>query len=143
MLSYGINQFQAVRHYMAEHFNFSVSYYSRLIKSSTGVNFNDWKRTFCLQRAEHLLLSSNYTISQISNTVGYANPESFINSPWLPSTSISVPAAFIGCVSFIFTVFCRDSSAISTSGISSMSKMHRSHLGFGHLTLSTEPTSPH
>ena len=65
---------------VAEHFNFSVSYCSRLIKSLTGVSFNDWKRTFRLRRAEHLLLSSNYTITQISETVGYANPESFIRS---------------------------------------------------------------
>lgn len=63
---------------VAEHFNFSVSYCSRLIKASTGVSFNDWKRTLRLRRAEHLLLSSNYTIAQISDFVGYANPESFI-----------------------------------------------------------------
>ena len=65
---------------VAEHFNFSISYCSRLIKSSTGVSFNDWKRTFRLRKAEHLLLSSNYTITQISDTVGYANPESFIRT---------------------------------------------------------------
>lgn len=63
---------------VAKHFNFSVSYCSRLIKSSTGVGFNDWKKTLRLRRAEHLLLSSNYTVSQISDYVGYANPESFI-----------------------------------------------------------------
>ncbi len=63
---------------IAKHFNFSVSYCSRMIKSSTGVSFNEWKRTLRLRRAEHLLLSSNYTIAQISDSVGYANPESFI-----------------------------------------------------------------
>lgn len=65
---------------VAKHFNFSVSYCSRLIKSSTGISFNDWKRTMRLRRAEHLLLSSNYTIAQISDSVGYANPESFIRT---------------------------------------------------------------
>ena len=65
---------------VAKHFNFSISYCSRLIKSSTGVSFNDWKRTMRLRRAEHLLLSSNYTIAQISDSVGYANPESFIRT---------------------------------------------------------------
>lgn len=65
---------------VAKHFNFSVSYCSRLIKSSTGVGFNDWKRTLRLRRAEHLLLSSNYTIAQISDSVGYSNPESFIRT---------------------------------------------------------------
>ena len=63
---------------VAKHFNFSVSYCSRLIKAATGVSFNEWKRTLRLRRAEHLLLSSNYTITQISDFVGYANPESFI-----------------------------------------------------------------
>lgn len=63
---------------VARRFNFSVSYCSRLIKASTGVSFNEWKRILRLRRAEHLLLSSNYTIAQISDSVGYANPESFI-----------------------------------------------------------------
>lgn len=65
---------------MAKHFNFSLSYCSRLIKASTGVSFNAWKRTLRLRRAEHLLLSSNYTIHHISDLVGYANPESFIRT---------------------------------------------------------------
>lgn len=65
---------------VAEHFNFSVSYCSRLIKQTTGVSFNDWKRTLRLRRAENLLLTSNNTIAQISDFVGYANPESFIRT---------------------------------------------------------------
>lgn len=63
---------------VAEHFGFSISYCSRLIKSSTGQGFNDWKRTLRLRRAEHLLLNTNQTIAEISDTLGYANPESFI-----------------------------------------------------------------
>lgn len=65
---------------VAAHFNFSMSYCSRLIKTSTGVSFNEWKRTLRLRRAEHLLLNSSYTISQISDAVGYANPESLIRT---------------------------------------------------------------
>lgn len=65
---------------VAEHFNFSVSYCSRLIKASTGVSFHDWKRTLRLRKAAHLLLSTNYTVAQISDSVGYANPESFIRT---------------------------------------------------------------
>lgn len=65
---------------VAEHFNFSVFYCSRLIKASTGVSFHDWKRTLRLRKAAHLLLSMNYTVAQISDSVGYANPESFIRT---------------------------------------------------------------
>ena len=63
---------------VAKHFNFSTSYCSRLIKSTTGANFNEWKKTLRLQRAESLLVNSHYTIAEISNCLGYANPESFI-----------------------------------------------------------------
>lgn len=63
---------------VAEHFGFSVSYCSRLIKSSTGQGFSDWKRTLRLRRAEHLLINTSQTIAEISDTLGYANPESFI-----------------------------------------------------------------
>lgn len=63
---------------VAEHFNFSVSYCSRLIKSTTGASFNEWKKTLRLRRAESLLINSHYTIAEISDSLGYANPESFI-----------------------------------------------------------------
>ncbi len=63
---------------VANHFGFSVPYCSRLIKASTGQRFNDWKRTLRLRRAEHLLLNTNQTVAEISDTLGYANPESFI-----------------------------------------------------------------
>lgn len=63
---------------VAEHFGFSISYCSRLIKSSTGQGFSDWKRTLRIRRAEHLLLNTNQTVAEISDTLGYENPESFI-----------------------------------------------------------------
>lgn len=63
---------------VAEHFGFSVSYCSRLIKTTTGQGFNEWKRTLKLRRAEHLLLNTNLTVSEISDTLGYTNPESLI-----------------------------------------------------------------
>lgn len=63
---------------VAEHFNFSVSYCSRLIKASTGASFNEWKKTLRLKKAESLLVNSHYTIAEISDSLGYANPESFI-----------------------------------------------------------------
>lgn len=63
---------------LPKHFNFSTSYCSRLIKSTTGANFNEWKKTLRLRRAESLLVNSHYTIAEISDSLGYSNPESFI-----------------------------------------------------------------
>lgn len=65
---------------VAKHFGFSVSHCSRLIKTSTGQGFNDWKRILRLRRAEHLLLNSNQTVAEISSSLGYTNPETFIRA---------------------------------------------------------------
>ncbi len=65
---------------VARQFNFSVSYCSRLIKSSTGMGFSDWKRILRLRRAEYMLINTNQTISEISEGLGYMNPETFIRA---------------------------------------------------------------
>ena len=63
---------------VAEHFGFSVSYCSRLIKSSTGLGFNEWKNSLRMRRAERMLLNTNKTVAAISEELGYMNPETFI-----------------------------------------------------------------
>lgn len=63
---------------VADHFGFSVSYCSRLIKSTTGYGFKDLKRIMRLRKAETLLINTNTTIAEISDMLGYANPETFI-----------------------------------------------------------------
>lgn len=65
---------------VAEHFNFSISHCSKLIKSSTGMGFNDWKRVLRMRRAEHMLLNTNSSINDISYSLGYENPETFIRA---------------------------------------------------------------
>lgn len=65
---------------VAEHFGFSVSYCSRLIKSSTGQGFNEWKRTIRMRHAEQMLLNTKKPVSDISSTLGYENPETFIRA---------------------------------------------------------------
>lgn len=65
---------------VAEHFGFSVSYCSRLIKASTGQGFNDWKRTLRLHRAEHLLMNTGKSVAEISGELGYTNVETFIRA---------------------------------------------------------------
>lgn len=63
---------------VAEHFGFSVSHCSRLIKKTTGMGFNDWKRTLRIRRAENMLLNTGKTINEISLSLGYENTETFI-----------------------------------------------------------------
>lgn len=63
---------------IADHFGFSVSHCSRLIKASTGQSFNDWKRALRIRRAEQLLMGTKTPVSEIK--LGFENPESFIRA---------------------------------------------------------------
>jgi len=65
---------------VAAHFGFSASYCSRLIKSSTGQGFNEWKRVLRMRRAEQMLLNTKKSISEISTSLGYENSETFIRA---------------------------------------------------------------
>lgn len=65
---------------VAEHFGFSDAYCSKLIKTSTGQGFNEWKRTMRIRKAEEMLISTSIPIAEISQQLGYENPESFIRS---------------------------------------------------------------
>lgn len=65
---------------VADHFGFSLSYCSRLIKSSTGQSFNAWKRLLRIQKAEHMLRNTTKSVAAISDTLGYENPETFIRA---------------------------------------------------------------
>lgn len=67
-------------HDVADHFGFSISYCSRLIKTTTGQTFNEWKRLLRIQKAEHLLTNTNKTVTEISTLLGYENPETFIRA---------------------------------------------------------------
>lgn len=63
---------------VAGHFGFSLSYCSRLIKTSTGLGFHEWKNSLRMRRAERMLLNTNKTVAAISEELGYMNPETFI-----------------------------------------------------------------
>lgn len=65
---------------VADHFGFSVSYCSRLIKSTTGQGFNDWKRTLRIRQAEHMLLDTKKSVEDIAEALGYMNLETFIRT---------------------------------------------------------------
>lgn len=64
----------------ADHFGFSVSHCSRLIKATTGQSFNEWKRLLRIQKAEQLLINTEKSVADISALLGYENVETFIRA---------------------------------------------------------------
>lgn len=63
---------------LSSHFHFSVPYMSKQIKKCFGVGFHDLLTSIRMQHAQNYLLSTHFTVAQISDTLGYANPETFI-----------------------------------------------------------------
>ena len=49
-------------------------------KSTTGQSFNDWKRLLRIQKAERLLVNTQKSVADISEILGYENPETFIRA---------------------------------------------------------------
>ncbi len=79
ILSYINNHYKTVTlEDLAEHFNYSVPHCSKLIRDETGVGFVAFVRRIKMNHAVALLLNTKTAISEISNVVGYENPESFI-----------------------------------------------------------------
>ena len=65
---------------LAEQFHFSVPYCSKLIKSISGMTFTSLLTNIRLQQGEQLLMLSQLSVEDISDKVGYKNPESFIRA---------------------------------------------------------------
>lgn len=81
MLAYMIGNCSTVTlNKLAEEFHFSVPYCSKLIKSITGKTFSNLLTEIRLQQGEQLLLYSQLSVEDISDKVGYRNPESFIRA---------------------------------------------------------------
>jgi YesN/AraC family two-component response regulator len=56
----------------------SPKYLSRIFKQYAGRDFNEYKLTLKIAEAKALLTKTGYNINQISDKLGYENPESFI-----------------------------------------------------------------
>ena len=56
----------------------SPKYLSRIFKEHTGKGFNEYKLTLKIEEAKNLLMKTGYNVEQISDKLGYQNPESFI-----------------------------------------------------------------
>lgn len=56
----------------------SPKYLSRIFKEHTGTGFNDYRLKIKIEASKELLAKSGYNVNQISDKLGYENPESFI-----------------------------------------------------------------
>jgi two-component system, response regulator YesN len=56
----------------------SPKYLSRIFKELSGEGFNEYKLALKIEQAKSFLLKTGYTVNQISDKLGYENPESFI-----------------------------------------------------------------
>lgn len=63
---------------VAEHFHFSVPYCSRLIKKTAGFTFSELQENIRLQQGENYLLYTQMSVNDISEKIGFKNPETFI-----------------------------------------------------------------
>lgn len=63
---------------LAEHFHFSEPYCSKLVKEASGSTFSQLLTSIRMRRSENLLLNTRLSVEEISDQIGYKNPESFI-----------------------------------------------------------------
>jgi AraC-like DNA-binding protein len=65
---------------LALEFHLSPAYLQKLFKHETGVRMGEWLNEQRLQRAAQLLENSYLSIKEITHTVGYEHPSSFIRA---------------------------------------------------------------
>ena len=58
---------------LTDTFHFQEDYFNRLIKHKTGLTYSAYVQQIRLERAEHLLLTSDKSIEEIAGIVGYRN----------------------------------------------------------------------
>jgi two-component system response regulator YesN len=58
--------------------SFCPKYLSRVFKEKAGMGFGQFRIKVQMDKAKELLLTGNYNVNQISDKLGYENPESFI-----------------------------------------------------------------
>lgn len=79
LINYIISHYDTVTlNQLAETYHFSVPYCSKLIKSITGYTFSELLTNIRLQKGENFLKFTQMSIADISEKVGYKNPETFI-----------------------------------------------------------------
>lgn len=81
MLNYIVNNYSTVTlTTLSEAFHYSVPYCSKIIKEVSGNSFSDLLTSIRLQQGENLLIHTPLSIADISDKLGYMNPETFIRA---------------------------------------------------------------
>lgn len=65
---------------VAEHFHFTRQHCSRLIKDISGYTFSEFLTNIRMRQGENLLAHTALSIADISEKLGYKNPETFIRA---------------------------------------------------------------
>lgn len=60
-------------HELVKEFHFQEDYFNRIIKNKTGLTYSDYVQQLRLEHAEHMLISSNRSVEEITELVGYHN----------------------------------------------------------------------
>lgn len=63
---------------VAGYFHFSVPYCSKIIKEAAGCTFSELQENIRLQQSENYLLYTQLSVADISEKIGFKNPETFI-----------------------------------------------------------------
>lgn len=58
---------------LVDEFHYQEDYFNRLIKRKTGLTYSAYVQQIRLERAEHLLVSTDKSIEEIADSVGYHN----------------------------------------------------------------------
>lgn len=81
ILNYIMNHYDSVTlNSLAEHLHFSVPYCSKLVKADFGVSFSELITQIRLEQGENLLSHTQMSVADISERLGYKNPETFIRA---------------------------------------------------------------
>lgn len=81
MINYIINNYSTVSlNMLAKYFHYSVPYCSKIIKEVSGNTFSELLTNIRLQQGENLLSHTQLSIADISDKLGYKNPETFIRA---------------------------------------------------------------
>ena len=62
---------------VARHVNMSANYFSNIFKQNTGNGFVKYLTNYRIEKAKTLLKTSNYTLAEIAERVGYSSPQYF------------------------------------------------------------------
>lgn len=81
ILNYIINHYESVTlNDLAEHLHFSVPYCSKVVKAISGTSFSDLITQIRIKQGENLLSHTQMSVADISDKIGYKNPETFIRA---------------------------------------------------------------